>query len=109
MLERIIMCVCFLMCAVPFVIIGVWNKDNHITPITFWSGEENKLKNKLKNIKKYNGEMASLYKKCAAAFFITGVCSCIHPVMGLGMLGLECTIGIYLAYRSYIRILNKYS
>lgn len=53
MAERIIMLICCLMCSVPFWIISVFNKDS-ITPIAFWSGGENKLKQAVKNIKDYN-------------------------------------------------------
>lgn len=108
MLERIIMCVSFLMCAVYFMIVGVWNKES-MTPIAFWSGGENKLKQELKNIREYNYEMASLYRKCAFAFIIAGITSLIHPVIGLVLLGLECTVGIYFVHRSYKGILKKYS
>ncbi len=108
MVERIIILICFFMCAVPFLIISIFNK-NSMTPIAFWSGSENTLKNQVKNVKDYNLEMASLYKKCAIAFLITGVCSCIHPVAGMVMLGVECTLGIYFVYKKHKSILNQYS
>lgn len=105
MAERIIMLVCSFMCSVPFWIISSFNKDS-ITPISFWSGGEAELKTKLKNIKEYNYEMASLYRKCAIAFYISGICSCIHPIIGIVLLGLEVTIGIVLVYKKYKSILN---
>lgn len=108
MAERIIMLVCFFMCSVPFWIISTFNKDS-ITPISFWSGGENKLNSKLKNVKDYNYEMALLYRKCAIAFLITGIGSCIYPIIGILFLGIECIIGIFFLYKSYKNILNKYS
>lgn len=108
MAERIIMLVCFSMCALQFLIISALNKDS-ITPITFWSGGENKLKKQLKNIQDYNYEMALLYKKCAIGFFITGLCSCIHPFIGIALLILDCTIGIFAVYKKYKKIYSKYS
>ena len=108
MAERIIMLISFSMCAVPFLIISAFNKDS-ITPITFWSGGENKLKTKIKNIKDYNYEMALLYRKCAIVFFVTGLCSCIHPIIGIVLGFLDCTIGIVLVYKKYKNILNQYS
>lgn len=108
MAERIIMLVCCFMCSVPFLIISTFNKDS-ITPITFWSGSEDKLKAKLKHIRDYNYEMASLYRKCAIAFLLSGICSCIQPVMGIVLLGLECTIGVVLVYKRYKYIVSKYS
>lgn len=108
MLERIVTCVSLLMCAVPFIIIGVLNKES-MTPITFWSGKENKLKQELKNIKGYNYAMASLYRKCGAVFLIAGIGSLVHPAVGIVMVGLACTLGFYFAYRSYKEILNNNS
>ena len=108
MIERIIMLVSFFMCAVPFWIISIFNKDS-TTPISFWSGGENKLKGKLNNIKGYNHEMALLYRKCAVSFWIAGICSCIHPIIGIIMGGLECTIGVFFVYRNYKKILTEYS
>ncbi len=108
MVERIIMLGVFFWCSVPFWIISTFNKDS-ITPISFWSGGEGELKTKLKSIKEYNYEMALLYRKCAIAFFGTGLCSCIHLTIGIVLLGLELTIGIVLVYKKYIRILHKYS
>ena len=64
---RIIGLVCFLLCAFPFFVIGIYNKDSR-EPISFWSGDTS-LKDKVKNIKGYNTEMAGLYKKCARFFF----------------------------------------
>lgn len=108
MLERIVTCVSLLMCAVPFIIIGVFNKES-MTPITFWSGRENKLKQELKNIKEYNYAMASLYRKCGAVFLIAGIGSLVHPAVGIVMVGVACTVGYYFAYRSYKGIFEKYS
>ena len=102
------MLICLFMCAVPFLIISVFNKDS-VTPITFWSGGENKLKDKINNINAYNQEMALLYRKCAIAFLIAGICSCIHPIIGIILVVLECTIGVFFVYRNYKKILNKFS
>ncbi len=108
MLQGIIMFVSFLMCAVPFLIIGVSGKDNSMTPIPFWSGSENDLKKQLKDIKQYNLEMASLYRLCGVVFLVTGIVSFIHPVIGLIMFGCDCTVGIFLAYQNYKKVLDKY-
>ena len=71
MLGRIIGLISCLMCAFPFLVIGVFNKDSR-EPITFWSGDAT-LKSKVKNVAEYNGKMAVLYKKCAIAFIISGI------------------------------------
>lgn len=106
MVGRIIgMISCFL-CAVPFLIISVYDKGSS-TPINFWSGD-NSLKEKIRNVSDYNREMAGLYKRCAAALGIAGAGCLLYPLLGIILLVLECTVGIYMVYKKYKRILNKY-
>ena len=107
MVERIIGLISCLLCAVPFLIISVYNKDSN-EPINFWSGDTS-LKKKVKNVRDYNKEMAQLYKKCAIAFFITGVGFAIFPVVGIILIGFDCTVGMYIVYRYYKKILKTYS
>lgn len=107
MAGRIIGLVCCLLCAVPFLIIAVYNKDS-VTPINFWAGDGSLVK-KVRNIPEYNREMADLYKKCAAAFVIAGLGCLIHLLVGIVLILLVCTAGIYAVYKKYRRILGKYS
>lgn len=107
MVGRIVALVSCLMCAFPFFIIAAYNKNSR-EPIAFWSGDTT-LKAKVKNVQEYNREMAVLYKKCALAFLITGIVFLIFPLTGMVLLFLECTAGIYLAYRNYKSILGRYS
>ena len=106
MVENIIALVSCLMCAVPFFIISIYNKDSR-EPISFWSGDTS-LKGKVKNVREYNQEMAALYHKCALAFCITGLIFIFSMVFGTVLLCLECSVGILLVYRNYKRILNRY-
>jgi hypothetical protein len=71
MVERMVGLVCCLLCAFPFLIIGIYNKDSK-EPINFWAGD-NTLKEKIKDIGNYNIEVANLYKKFAMVFFLTGI------------------------------------
>lgn len=107
MVERIIGLVACILCANPFFIISVYNRDSK-EPINFWSGDTS-LKAKVKNVCDYNKEMALLYQKCAIAFLITGAGFFVMPVIGVGMLCFDCTFGIYLVYRKYKKILEIYS
>ncbi len=107
MFGRIVGLIACIMCAFPFLIISIYNKDSK-EPINFWSGDTT-LKSKVINVPEYNKEMASLYKKCSVAFFITGICFLIVPIIGVIMVCFDCTIGIYLVYRNYKRILSLYS
>ena len=96
-----------IMCAVPFLIISVYNKDSR-EPINFWAGDTT-LKSRVKNVHEYNIEMASLYKKCAIAFFISGIGCLINMTIGIILVCLDCTLGIYIVYREYKKILEMYS
>ncbi len=109
MLERIIILICSLMCSIPFGIIAIYNKDNKITPIAFWSGSEQRLKKQLSDITGYNSEMAKLFKKCAIAFLLCGLCGLILPIIGYALLGCVCTIGFYFFYKEYKKILFLYT
>ncbi len=109
MVGKVIMCGSFLMCSFPFLIISLCNKENEITPIVFWAGSESELKNQVKDIKGYNREMAALYMKCAIAFICGGVGALVYPMIGIVILVFNCTLGIYLVFRNYKRILLKYS
>lgn len=107
MLEGIIGLVSCIMCAVPFLIIAVYDKDSR-EPIGFWSGDKT-LKDKVRNVSEYNKEMAALYKKCAIAFILSGIGCMIAMPVGVAMIGFDCTVGIYLVYRSYKKNLERYS
>jgi len=87
------------MCAVPFLIIAVYGKGSR-EPIGFWSGDKI-LKDKVKNVPKHNKGMATLYKKCAIAFLLASIGCMIAMSVGVVTIGFDCTVGIYLVYRSY--------
>ncbi len=106
-MEGIIGLVSCIMCSVPFWIIAVYDKDSR-EPIGFWSGDKT-LKDKVKNVPEYNKEMAALYKKCAIAFLLSGVGCMISMPIGIALICFDCTVGIYLVYRSYKKSLEKYS
>ena len=107
MVGRIVALVCCLLCAFPFFVISVWGKDSS-EPINFWSGDAS-LKDKVKNVKGYNTEMAGLYRKCALFFLLTGFLFVVFPAAGIVFAVFGCSAGIYLAYRIYKKILEKYS
>lgn len=47
-------------------------------------------------------------RKCAIAFLVTGLGFLVMPAIGIVMICLDCTIGIYIAYRNYKRVLALY-
>lgn len=105
MFGNIIGLISCLMCAFPFFILSVYGKNSN-EPISFWSGDIT-LKSKVRNVKEYNEKMALLYRKCAVVFLITGIGCLFLPVVGIIMVCLDCTVGFYLVYRSYKKILGK--
>lgn len=107
MFGRIVGFISCVMCAIPFLIIAIYNKNSK-EPISFWSGDIT-LKSKVKNVKEYNKEMSLLYKTCAMVFFVTGIAFFIIPIIGVIMICFECTLGIYFVYRKYKKILQLYS
>lgn len=107
MVGRIIGLVCFLLCAFPFFVICIYDKDSS-EPINFWSGDTS-LKDKVKDVKGYNTEMAGLYGKCALFFLLTGILFVVFPIAGIVLLVFDYTVGIYLAYRVYKGILERHS
>ena len=107
MAGRIIGLIACIMCALPFFIIAAYGKDSE-EPIAFWSGDTT-LKAKVKNVSEYNKKMASLYKKYAVSFLIAGVSLLIIPIVGIIVLCVSCSLGIYILYRCYKKILKTYS
>ena len=107
MAERIIGLVCSFLCSFPFMIISKYEKDSR-EPIHFWSGDRT-LKEKVKDIKNYNIEMASLYKRVAIFFQMTGIMFLIFPIAGCLLITGGSVIGIYPLWKSYKKILEKYS
>lgn len=107
MFGKIVGLISGLMCAFPFWIIGTYNKDSR-EPISFWSGDTS-LRTKVTNVKEYNNEMAKLYRKCALAFVVMGLLLFLNLYLGTAVLVFNCTLGIYIVYRAYKKILGKYS
>lgn len=95
-----------LMCAFPLFIMGYYNKNSR-EPIAFWAGDKT-LKEKVKDIKGYNSAMARLYINCSLAFVITGVVCLLFFGVGMILILLECTVGIYVVWKLYKKILIKY-
>ena len=107
MVGNIIGAACYLLCALPFWVIAKY-QVNSKDPISFWSGDTS-LKNKVKNVPDYNREMAALYKKYAWTYVAAAVAGVIHPLAGVAILVPVCLGGIFVVYRVYKKILQKYS
>ena len=106
MAGKIIGFLCSILCAVHFLVIAQMGVNGE-EPISFWSGDTS-LKDKVKNIHGYNLEMAALFRKYALAFVIAGVLFWIWPLGGIILIVADSTLGIFVLYRGYKRILNRY-
>ena len=106
-MENIIGLISCLICAFFIFIVTYPNKYSH-DPIPFWSGDT-KIKDKVKNVKSYNLAMSKLYYKCSLSFVVSGVLFLVSPIIGTICLMFQCTLGIYLAWYCYKKILSKYS
>ena len=107
MAGKIICAISFLMCTVPWWAIAKFGKNSK-DPISFWSGDTS-LKGKVKDVTAYNREMASLYNKYGWAMFLSVIGAVVHTIVGLVIMGLDITVGIFFVYRTYKKILAKYS
>lgn len=107
MLARIVMFFCFLLYGAPFLLIAAVQKNGN-TPIPFWSGGEDKLRDTVTDCKGYNAEMARLYRQYGGLIVIAAICALINPLVGMILFGAGCTVGIYLVYKRYKMILAKY-
>ena len=77
-------------------------------PISFWSGD-NSLKGKIKDVSGYNKEMALVYKRYSFVLIGTAFVSLINVIAGMVIITLDITVGIFIVYRRYKNILDRYS
>lgn len=107
MAAKIISFICYMLCAIPFWVIAKHGKNGQ-DPISFWTGDTS-LKDKVKDVAAYNREMAALYTAFGWVFFVAAVGSVVHPLVGVGIAVVASTVGIFVLYRVYKKILAKYS
>ena len=106
-LGQIIYCFCCLACALAFILIPYLNKETN-EPIGFWSGDTS-LKDKVNDVKEYNKEMSKLYMYYGLCYVVISLLVFISFTVSVILLIFGMTIGIFIVYKIYKRILNKYS
>lgn len=106
MVGEFISLFCCLLCASAFILIPYFSEDKN-TPISFWSGDYS-LKDKVNNVEEYNREMKKLYLGYGLSFIVNGIIFLISLIIGVILLVINCTIGIFVIYRIYKKILKKY-
>ena len=106
-LGQIIYCFCCLACALAFILIPFLNKETK-EPISFWSGDAS-LKEKVKDVENYNKEMTKLYLCYGSCYVVAALSVFISFIVSVILLIIGMTIGIFVVYKIYKCILNKYS
>ena len=94
-------------CAVCFWAVAKFGKNGK-DPISFWNGDTS-LKGKVKDVPAYNREMAKVYTIYGWTYAAAAVAGVVHPLAGVAILLPDITVGIFLVYRCYKKILQKYS
>lgn len=105
-MGRIIGALCCLICAGMVQLAAYCGKISG-DPIGFWTGDTS-LKGRVVHVEAYNREMYRLYTRGALAFAVSGVLMALHPLAGTAGMVFCCTGGIYLVWRKYKQILQKY-
>ena len=108
MLGRIIGFFCCMLCALPFFYLAWEGRQKDAAPLAFWAGDDT-LKTKVRNIPAYNAEMSRLYRYTALAFSAAALLCLLSPIAGIILVCIESTVGAFVLYRFYSRILKKYS
>ena len=108
MIGQIIGCFCCVLCALPFFYLSWEGKQTDAAPLSFWSGDDS-IKDKVKDIPAYNAEMSRLFLYTAAAFSAAALLCLIFPIAGIILVCINSTVGIWVIYKIYSRILKKYS
>jgi hypothetical protein len=107
MAARIIVFIVSVLCYLPWFYISTFQKDSE-EPISFWSGDAS-LKDKVKDVNNYNNEMAQLYRKFSRIYLVSMIVSPFYPYAAVVLLCAGSLIGIYFLYKSYKKILSRYS
>ena len=104
---QVIYCFCLLVCALAFILIPLINKETK-EPIGFWSGDTS-LKDKVKDVENYNKKMTRLYLGYGLCYVVASLIIFISFTISIVILIFNVTIGIFIVYKIYKRILNEYS
>lgn len=108
MFPRIIGALVSLLCATPFYALAM-GRDDPRNPIPFWSGDDDRLRDKLSDIPAYNREMAALYTRFAGVLLANALIAGVWPGASLILLIAILAVGLFLIHRRYKALLAMYS
>ena len=108
MAGRIILSLCCLLCAGAFFLNGCLCRIRS-SPVAFWTGGEQALKNTIKDAAGYNREMGTAFRWYGLGWLLDAIGAAYSPTMGLAVMAALCTLGLFLLWRRYRQLLSKYS
>ena len=108
MAGRIILSLCCLLCAGAFFL-NVHLCRIRSSPVAFWTGGEQALKNTIKDAAGYNREMGMAFRWYGLGWLLDAIGAAFSPTMGLAVMAALCTLGLFLLWRRYRQLLSKYS
>ena len=108
MAGRIILSLCCLLCAGAFFLNGCLCRIRS-SPVAFWTGGEQALKNTIKDAAGYNREMGMAFRWYGLGWLLDAIGAAFSPTMGLAVMAALCTLGLFLLWRRYRQLLSKYS
>lgn len=108
MAGRIILSLCCLLCAGAFFLNGFLCRIRS-SPVAFWTGGEQALKNTIKDAAGYNREMGTAFRWYGLGWLLDAIGAAFSPTMGLAVMAALCTLGLFLLWRRYRQLLSKYS
>lgn len=107
MLTGIILCGSCLLCSLIFFFMAVIG-EKYGEPINFWNCGKS-LKERITDIPCYNADMSILYRVWAAAWMVIALVSLFSVSVGLSLVAINVSVGVYIVHRLCKRILGKYS
>lgn len=107
MAGKLIFCIVLCICGTAFILLLNTASDTY--PLNFWSGDNERLKEMVKDIPSYNRELKKVYQCYAGVFYIGGLFSLFSVMAGGTVLMLNSTAGLFIVYLQYKKILKKYS
>lgn len=106
MADRIIIVLSSLLCSGAFFLIGYLCSVS-TTPVPFWTGSEQKLQNRVKDILGFNRTLGRAFRRFGLAWLLDAALGAAFPPAGLTGIGILCTLGLYLLYRTYRNALSN--
>ena len=105
MAEKIIMILCCMLCGLPFWLLAAVGRKGK-EPLNFWSGDD-RLKAKIADVAAYNHAMGKMYFVYGSLFILAAVLAVFSMVAAVVLLILNCTLGLFLIYKGYGRIVRR--